>query len=173
MFAVLFPADLDSPGVAPEGRQQPVDLGVAAGQPVDALGHDAVAVDKLDTLVNDDRDVLVGHLLLPEHVAVVEGDFLKGSSPGAALLLGTNQDVERSIVEVTDQDRVFGEALGQAEVLAVLPDEEVFGLLEVDVLQLGAVRGGVAEVLVGQGKPGEAPLRSKAWGKYDGGGGGE
>ncbi len=49
---------------SPELQEQPVDLGVDPGQPVEPLGHDPVAVHELDALVHDDRYVLVGHLLI-------------------------------------------------------------------------------------------------------------
>ena len=48
----------------PEVGEELVDLGVDPGEPVDSLGHDPVAVHKLDALVHDHGDILVGHLLV-------------------------------------------------------------------------------------------------------------
>ena len=65
VFTVILPADLDSTGVGPELCQQFVDVDVAAGLPVDALGHDAVTVDELDALQSDNmRIVLLTGLLV-------------------------------------------------------------------------------------------------------------
>ena len=71
---VFFSTNLYCPGIGPKLRQELVDVDVAAGLPVDALGHDPVAVDELDALVHDHGDVLVGNLLVPQHIAVVECD---------------------------------------------------------------------------------------------------
>ena len=49
---VILPADLNSPGIWPELRQQSVDLNVAASQPVDPLSHDSMTVDEFDALKN-------------------------------------------------------------------------------------------------------------------------
>ena len=90
-------------------------------------------------LVHNDRDILMGDLLVPELVAVVKGDHLDVVLPGRGLPLGADQDVQTPVIEVTHQHRVLSEALGHRQVLAVLPDEHVLELLEIYVLNGGAV----------------------------------
>ena len=75
--------------------------------------------------------------------------------------------VEQFIVHPHDSDIYVGIDLGESirytKVLAVRPDKNVLGLLEVDGEELGAVLGGVAEVAVGEGEPGQVPLRCETW----------
>ena len=99
-------------------------------------------------LVHNDGDVLMGDLLVPEHVAVVEGNHLNVVLPSPGLPLGTHQDVETPVIEVTHKDRVLGEALGHRQVLAVLPDEHVLELLQIYVFNGGAVWSLIAEMTI-------------------------
>ena len=113
-------------------------------------------------LVNDDGDVLVGDLLVPQVVAVVEGDHLNVVFPCRRLSLYTDQDVQTPIIEVTHQDRMLVEALGHRQVLAVLPDEHVLELLEVNVLNGGTVRCLITKMTIGETQPRQLPVSSKA-----------
>ena len=102
-------------------------------------------------------------LLLPQHVGVVEGDELDVAEPDWTLPLRPHQNVETSVVEITDQHGVLGEVGRGAEVLAVLPDGHVLQFLEINVLGLlPRVPSGVAEVPVGQTEPGDLPVCSEA-----------
>ena len=99
-------------------------------------------------LVHNDWYVLMGDLLVPQVVAVVEGDPLNVVLPSRSLPLGADQDVQTPVIEVTHQDRVLVEALGHRQVLAVLPDEHVLELLEVDVLNGGTVRSLITKMTI-------------------------
>ena len=103
---------------------------------------------KMAHLIHNDGDVLVGDLLVPQLVAVVEGDHLDVVLPGRRLPLGADQDVQTPVIEITNQHRVLIESLGHRQVLAVLPDEHVLELLEIYVLNGGAVRSLIAKMTV-------------------------
>ena len=57
---------------------------------------------------------------------------------------------------------MFGETFRNSQILAVLPDEHILELLEINGLQAGVVLGLVAQVSVGQADPGELPGGSEA-----------
>ena len=99
-------------------------------------------------LIHNDGNVLMGDLLVPQVVAVVEGDHLNVVLPSRSLPLGADQDVQTPVIEVTHQDRMLIETLRHRQVLAVLPDEHVLELLEVYVLNGGAVRSLITEMTV-------------------------
>ena len=122
-----------------------------------------VWLDSLSHLVYNDGNIVVSHLLLPQHVGVVEGDELDVVEPDWTLSLRANQNVETAVVKVTDQHGVLREVGGDTEVLAVFPDGHVLQFLEINVLcLLPRVQGGVAEVSVGQTQPGQLPVSSEA-----------
>ena len=104
-------------------------------------------------LVHNNGDVLMGDLLVPEHVAVVEGDHLDVVLPSCRLPLCAGQDVQTPIIEVTHQDRMLVEALRHRQVLAVLPDEHVLELLQIYVFNAGAVWSLIAEMTIGETQP--------------------
>ena len=160
---VVLSTDLHRPGVGPELRQQFVDVDIAARLPVDTLRHDAVAVHELDALVHNHGNIIVSDLLVSQDVRVVESDHLDVGLPDGALLLRPHQDVEAPVIEVTDKHRVLGEGGRNAQVLTLLPDEDVLQFLEIDVLGgLSRVVCRVAEMSVGQTQPGELPVGSEA-----------
>jgi hypothetical protein len=61
---VRYSVDLEVYQELPENCEELVDFGVDPGEPVDALGHDPMAVYELDALVHNHRDLLVCHLLV-------------------------------------------------------------------------------------------------------------